>query len=267
MPGFVLVYGHAASSPRMVLPWTVASVCLKLYNTQCHLMLGAGSQRLMGNYQRYESPMCNYHGKDVICSHPRIHGHLVEDHDSHFDSACEYIVHTEAGIPPCYVIHLELGCDAAKAVIRDAQTSPFGCRNLSKKEKTHPRLHQEDLAPGDAKRVAGRGALPVCSGLSTVSGWQAVPISLLKRLEMFMTMKRNMDSGSRIVMGTRERRQTEVVSLVVRMMDLPACTMRSTTRMGTKLVSNGETLSISPRLRGGGQSKAQIEENIALRIL
>ncbi|RKK70594.1 hypothetical protein BFJ69_g11669 [Fusarium oxysporum] len=77
------------------------------------------------------------------------HGPLIEGYDSHFDGGFEYIVHDERAIIPCYVIHLDLGSEAAKQALKDVQTNPEEFHNLAKTKK---RPEAKSTAPGDTQR-------------------------------------------------------------------------------------------------------------------
>ncbi|EWZ49789.1 uncharacterized protein FOBCDRAFT_123411 [Fusarium oxysporum Fo47] len=77
------------------------------------------------------------------------HGPLIEGYDSHFDGGFEYIVHDERAIIPCYVIHLDLGSEAAKQALKDVQTDPEEFHNLAKTKK---RPEAKSTAPGDIQR-------------------------------------------------------------------------------------------------------------------
>lgn len=86
-------------------------------------------------------------------SNRNVHGQLVTGHESHFDGGFEYITYDEQAILPCYVVHLDLGSEAAREAIEQAQENPNNIQELS---KPHPRLVQQNLAPGDAKREKER---------------------------------------------------------------------------------------------------------------
>lgn len=94
------------------------------------------------------------------CSDPAqgIHGPLLYGYDSHFDGKFEYIVHDEHTMLPCYVIHLDLGSEAAKNAIKATQTDPWAFQSSwetkRSKAKHHPKLNTEELMPGDRKRQA-----------------------------------------------------------------------------------------------------------------
>jgi hypothetical protein len=77
------------------------------------------------------------------------HGPLIQGYDSHFDGGFEYIVHDERAIVPCYVIHLDLGSEAAKQALKDVQASPEVFYNLTKTKK---RREAKSTAPGDIQR-------------------------------------------------------------------------------------------------------------------
>lgn len=77
------------------------------------------------------------------------HGPLIEGHDSHFDGGFEYIVHNERAMIPCYVIHLDLGSEAAKQALKDVQANPEEFYNLTKTKK---RPEAKSTAPGDIQR-------------------------------------------------------------------------------------------------------------------
>jgi hypothetical protein len=77
------------------------------------------------------------------------HGPLIEGYDSHFDGGFEYIVHDERAMIPCYVIHLDLGSEAAKQALKDVQTNPEEFNNPTKTKK---RSEAKSTAPGDIQR-------------------------------------------------------------------------------------------------------------------
>ncbi|KAF4444964.1 hypothetical protein F53441_11018 [Fusarium austroafricanum] len=81
-----------------------------------------------------------------------VHGPLVDGYDSHFDGRFEYIVHDERAMLPCYVIHLDLGSEAAKQALKDVQSNPEEFYNLSKSKK---RPEAKSTAPGDIQREKG----------------------------------------------------------------------------------------------------------------
>ncbi|KAK3942565.1 hypothetical protein QBC46DRAFT_379887 [Diplogelasinospora grovesii] len=88
-----------------------------------------------------------------------VHGPLVDGYDSHFDGRFEYIVHDERAMLPCYVVHLDLGSEAAKKALRHAQENPwhFHTTNTSHQKKTDPRLMtgaegERMKSPGDIQR-------------------------------------------------------------------------------------------------------------------
>ncbi|KAF9770691.1 hypothetical protein IL306_011706 [Fusarium sp. DS 682] len=76
------------------------------------------------------------------------HGPLIEGYDSHFDGGFEYIAHDERAILPCYVIHLDLGSEAAKQALKDVQSNPEEFCHT----KTNKRPEAKSTAPGDIKR-------------------------------------------------------------------------------------------------------------------
>ncbi|KAF4972750.1 hypothetical protein FSARC_758 [Fusarium sarcochroum] len=78
-----------------------------------------------------------------------VHGPLVEGYDSHFDGEFEYIAHDERAMLPCYVIHLDLGSEAAKQALRDVQACPEDFYEFSKVKK---RPEAKSTAPGDVQR-------------------------------------------------------------------------------------------------------------------
>ncbi|KAF4336202.1 hypothetical protein FBEOM_9928 [Fusarium beomiforme] len=84
-----------------------------------------------------------YHGRDGR------HGPLTEGYDSHFDGGFEYIVYNERAILPCYVIHLDLGSEAAKQALKDVQSNPEEFYQLTETKK---RPEAKSTAPGDIQR-------------------------------------------------------------------------------------------------------------------
>lgn len=82
-----------------------------------------------------------------------IHGPRVPGYDSHFDGSYELIVHDDAAILPCYVIHLDFGAEAAKQAILEAQADPFAFEQTNQvKKEPHPKLIAQ--AAGDLARIA-----------------------------------------------------------------------------------------------------------------
>ncbi|KAL7796830.1 hypothetical protein V8C37DRAFT_332469 [Trichoderma ceciliae] len=87
-----------------------------------------------------------------------VHGPLINGYDSAFDGRFEYIIHEERGMLPIYVIHLDLGSDAAKQSIRAMQLNPATALqedpNGSMKATLRASLHRDvqDDSPGDRKR-------------------------------------------------------------------------------------------------------------------
>ncbi|KAF5000089.1 hypothetical protein FGRMN_2023 [Fusarium graminum] len=79
----------------------------------------------------------------------RVHGPLVGGYDAHFDGKFEYIVHDERAMLPCYVIHLDLGSEAAKQALKRLQSSPENFYHMSKNKK---RPEAKSTAPGDVQR-------------------------------------------------------------------------------------------------------------------
>lgn len=89
---------------------------------------------------------------------PSVHGPLVDGFDAHFDGGYEYIIHEEAAMLPCYVIHLDLGSEAARRAVALAQTNPAAYQqqvHAARERRLHPKLTAaaEDAAPGDRKRA------------------------------------------------------------------------------------------------------------------
>lgn len=85
-----------------------------------------------------------------------VHGDLVAGHDSHFDGGFEYIIHDERAMLPCYVIHLDLGCSAAREAVMLAQRDPVAYQRqvyAARERRLHPKLAATALAPGDRKRA------------------------------------------------------------------------------------------------------------------
>ncbi|KAM0559519.1 hypothetical protein ACHAPJ_004549 [Fusarium lateritium] len=80
---------------------------------------------------------------------PEVHGPLVEGYDSHFDGRFEYITHDERAMLPCYVIHLDLGSEAAKQALKDVQAYPEDFDDFCKVKK---RPEAKSTAPGDIQR-------------------------------------------------------------------------------------------------------------------
>ncbi|KAJ4163672.1 hypothetical protein LMH87_005383 [Akanthomyces muscarius] len=90
---------------------------------------------------------------------PDVHGPLAEGFDAHFDGGYEYIAHHEAAMLPCYVIHLDLGSEAARRAVGLAQTDPAAYQRqvrAARERRLHPRLVADAaaLAPGEKKRAA-----------------------------------------------------------------------------------------------------------------
>ncbi len=87
---------------------------------------------------------------------PDVHGPLVDGFDAHFDGGYEYIAHHEAAMLPCYVIHLDLGSDAARQAVALAQADPAAYQrqvHAARERRLHPKLADVALAPGDRKRA------------------------------------------------------------------------------------------------------------------
>ncbi|KAJ4147050.1 hypothetical protein LMH87_001603 [Akanthomyces muscarius] len=90
---------------------------------------------------------------------PDVHGPLAEGFDAHFDGGYEYIVHHEAAMLPCYVIHLDLGSDAARRAVELAQTDPAVYQAqvyAARVRRLHPKLvaaREAAMAPGDRRRA------------------------------------------------------------------------------------------------------------------
>lgn len=81
-----------------------------------------------------------------------VHGGEVEHgYDSHFDGSFEHVFFAEAGLLPCYVIHLDLGAEAAKQAILACQNNVYSFHT-----RPRPRLAPNKklaAAPGDKRRM------------------------------------------------------------------------------------------------------------------
>lgn len=114
------------------------------------------------------------------------HGPLIAGYDSHFAHSFEYIVHNEAAILPCYVIHLDLGSDEAKRSIETARRNPYYFESLMnerrQRQKLHPRLMEQNMAPGDRKReqearkAAAMKWFPYGFGTATGTSFQVLEV-------------------------------------------------------------------------------------------
>ncbi|KAJ3529848.1 hypothetical protein NM208_g9577 [Fusarium decemcellulare] len=82
----------------------------------------------------------------------QVHGPLVEGYDSHFDGHFEYIVYDERAMLPCYVIHLDLGSEAAKEALRDAQLRPMMYYYSHVQQHKKKKTETKSTAPGDIQR-------------------------------------------------------------------------------------------------------------------
>jgi hypothetical protein len=91
-----------------------------------------------------------------------IHGPLAEGYDAHFDGGCEYIVHRVEGMLPCYVVHLDLGSEAARRAVEEVQADPWAYYTPwpARAAAAHPKLVRGGQAsPGDeAREKAARKA-------------------------------------------------------------------------------------------------------------
>jgi len=62
---------------------------------------------------------------------------------------CEYVVFDNAQIIPCYVIHLDLGAEAAKKALQHAPDDPYNW----KPPKLHPKLQARELFPAEKEEI------------------------------------------------------------------------------------------------------------------
>lgn len=70
--------------------------------------------------------------------------------DSHVSpNQCEYIVFDSAQIIPCYVIHLDLGAEAAKKALQEAPDDPYSWTA----PKLHPKLQTQELFPAEKEEI------------------------------------------------------------------------------------------------------------------
>ncbi|KAK3370007.1 hypothetical protein B0H63DRAFT_440336 [Podospora didyma] len=101
--------------------------------------------------------------KTITGGGPNVHGPLVDGYDAHFDGGHEYIAYNEAAMLPCYVIHLDMGSEAAAAALRQAQanSSAFAEAELENikarnKARADPRMagiaSERYKSPGDVQR-------------------------------------------------------------------------------------------------------------------
>lgn len=79
-------------------------------------------------------------------------GEVEPGYDTHFDGSFEHIFFAEAGLLPCYVIHLDLGAEAAREAILACQNDAYSFHSrprsrLAANKKTAA------AAPGDARRL------------------------------------------------------------------------------------------------------------------
>jgi hypothetical protein len=71
-------------------------------------------------------------------------------HNSHVSpNQLEYIVFDAAQIIPCYVIHLDLGAEAAKKALQEAPDDPYSWRT----PKLHPKLQTHELFPAEKEEI------------------------------------------------------------------------------------------------------------------
>ncbi|RFU77823.1 hypothetical protein TARUN_4407 [Trichoderma arundinaceum] len=87
-----------------------------------------------------------------------VHGPLIDGFESHFDGKFEYITYEPRAILPCFVIHLDLGSEAALQAVRAAQLNPSAAlqEDTSANKQTTPgasrHQHVQDESAGDRKR-------------------------------------------------------------------------------------------------------------------
>lgn len=104
----------------------------------CATVTGVARYMTRGdNWRQYNKP------------YPRAHCHVA-------NNLMEYVVFDEAQIIPCYVIHLDLGRDAAR-YIANLSKDPVQYINSyheqqRKRKHTEKKLGQVILAPGDLQR-------------------------------------------------------------------------------------------------------------------
>ncbi|KAJ6782098.1 hypothetical protein PWT90_09733 [Aphanocladium album] len=145
-PGYALSYavGHGREQQRMATPLGMLP-SLRLFVCAT----------IMGRTYAYDQNHCSY--DEPLLQQPDVHGPLVDGYDAHFDGGYEYITHHEAAILPCYVIHLDLGSEAARRAISLAQTDPRAYQqqvHAARERRLHPKLADVALAPGDRKRAS-----------------------------------------------------------------------------------------------------------------
>lgn len=61
-----------------------------------------------------------------------VHSGLQDGYDSHFDGSYDHIFFAKEGLLPCYVIHLDLGADAAKEAVMACQKDAYSYHNTPK---------------------------------------------------------------------------------------------------------------------------------------
>jgi len=154
LPG-ILVDGRVVASPRtgVVYPGGVYSSQDAGYAMS--YASGQSQQTPLGEIPSMRLFVCaTVMGRTLSgASGPRstaVHGPLREGYDSHFDGGFEYIIHDERAMLPCYVVHLDLGSDAAKEALKEIQADPAAGRQA--REKAHPRLAPTNASPGDVRR-------------------------------------------------------------------------------------------------------------------
>ncbi|KAF5674736.1 hypothetical protein FHETE_2810 [Fusarium heterosporum] len=147
MPGR-LVDGEAIASPRSGIVFDRG-----IYSSQAPfyaLSFSRGRQMTpLGMLDSLRLFVCATVMGRTLSKGSKIHGPLMKGYDAHFDGKFEYIVHDERAILPCYVIHLDLGSEAAKEALKQLQSSPENFYRMSKIEK---RPEAKSTAPGDVQR-------------------------------------------------------------------------------------------------------------------
>ncbi|KAG5661200.1 hypothetical protein KAF25_002843 [Fusarium avenaceum] len=147
MPGD-LVDGHVVASPRSGIAFDRG-----IYSSQAPfyaLSFARGRQTTpLGMLPSMRLFVCATVMGRTLSSGSGVHGPLVDGFDAHFDGRFEYIVHNERAILPCYVIHLDLGSEAAKRALKELQSNPEEFYSISKTKK---RPEAKSTAPGDIQR-------------------------------------------------------------------------------------------------------------------
>ncbi|KAM0470769.1 hypothetical protein ACHAP7_009352 [Fusarium lateritium] len=143
-----LVDGQVIASPRSGIVFNRG-----IYSSQAPfyaLSFAAGEQKTpLGMLPSMRLFVCATIMGRTLSGGSEVHGPLVDGSESHFDGKFEYVVHNERAMLPCYVIHLDLGSEAAKRALTQLQSNPEEFYSISKTKK---RPEAKSTAPGDIQR-------------------------------------------------------------------------------------------------------------------